>query len=288
VTKFKSDCMHHGPVDQIPTNPGIGRYIQRWFQQSRGKDRAVHWPDTFNLNVPAQGDGYDFAVIVHFTWCVTGTADAESLVNRALDQRTTLLERVALRIRTVSRQHPPYEAADAEARIHRAVGEVFARSQLAFASPSGVDGDARAIDHRTVLRLDEPVREGQRTAWSRRQEAVNEHGLARLVADQLGERRRMWQDFLRDSGDDWRTPYAVSLAGDPTKAAEVVEQMFNDRMAHVRQLADQLVDQSKRYATQDVFEIMTQNETVLRQLMEVLSVPNLPPVAPSPFDDDAG
>jgi hypothetical protein len=286
MTKYKSNCGHHGPVDQVPPNAGIGRYIQRWYQQSRGQDRAVHWPDTFDLNVPAQGDGYDFTVTVHFTWCVTGKTDAESLVVRAMDQRTTLLEQVALKIRTVSRLYPPYEAAEAEARVHQAIGEVFARTRLTFASPAGVDGDARAIDHRTILRLDKPVREAQRTAWSLRQEAVNEHGLARLLADQLTERRRMWRDFIRDGEGDWRTPYAVALAKDPARAAEIVEKMAADRRAYVRELADLVVDQSKQYATQDVFETMTQNETVLWQLMKLLNVPNLPSVEPSPFDDD--
>jgi hypothetical protein len=224
-------------------------------------------------------------VAVHFTWCVTGKVDGEALVRRALDHRTSLLERVALRVRELSRRYAPYEAAEAESHIHRALGDTFARTRLTFASAAGVDGDARAIEHRIVLRLDEPVRDAQLEAWSRRQAAVNDHGLATMLAGQLGERRRLWGDFLRAGERDWRTPYALSLAQDPERVAEIVRAMFDDRGARVKQMADELVSQSEEYAAKDAFEIMTKNETVLRRMMAMLGVPDLPAIDPSPYDE---
>jgi hypothetical protein len=287
MTQFKADCGHHGPVEEVRPGGGLGSRIRRWLQ-SGNKDRAVHWPDSFELNMPAQGDGYDFLVIVYFTWCITGKADGESLVERARDHRTTMLERVSLRTRAISRRYPPYEAADAESHIHQAIGDVFARTRLTFASAAGVDGDARAIDHRTVLRLDEPVREAQRAAWSRRQSAVNDHGLAGLLSAQLSERRRLWRDFLHEGENDWRTPYALSLATDPEDVAEVVRDMFADRRARVEEMTENLAEQSEEYETKDAFEIMTKNETVLRRMMAMLGVPELPAIDPSPFDDNGG
>ncbi|HEX6469315.1 MAG TPA: hypothetical protein VF069_09485 [Streptosporangiaceae bacterium] len=286
MTQFKADCAHHGPLDDVRPGRGLCGQIRRWIQQSGNKDRAVHWPDSFELNVPARGDGYEFLIVLHFTWCVTGKADGESLVERAQGQRTTMLERVALRVREISRRYAPYEAAEAEAHIHRVIGDIFTRTHLTFASPAGVDGDARGIEHRTVLRLDGPVRDAQRAAWSRRQTAVNDHDLARLLAGQLSERRRMWREFLREGEDDWRTPYALSLAVDPKEVSEVVREMFADRRNRVEEMAEQLVEQSEGYETKDAFEIMTKNETVLRRMMAMLGIPELPAIDPSPYDDD--
>jgi len=284
MSTLETDCKHHDSLSKAQLRPGIGTRLLRMLRHPDGRLRAVHWPDTFDLITPAMGDGYDFDVAVHFTWCVTGSAYAEILVQRAKEHRTTLLERLLAQIRGISRGFAPYEAAEAEERIDRAVTELFNATRLTFLSPIGPDGDARPIEHRTVLTLDKPVRKAQREAWSQRQDAMNKHDLERMQTMQLNERRRMWQAFLERGQSEWLTPYAVALAEDPRTVAEVIERMATDRRAQAEELADHVVGQVQSYQDRDAFDLMLQNDRVLRHLMELMGIPGLPPAAPSPFD----
>ncbi|GAA2610277.1 hypothetical protein SMC26_24460 [Actinomadura fulvescens] len=288
MSTLRTDCTHHGPVQKVQLHPTAGVRLWRWLRRTGDETRAVHWPDSFDFKVPAMGDGYEFSVSAHFTWCVTGRAHGEALVRRALDNRTALLERLVARVRGVSRLFPPFEAGDAEARVHQTIGEVFGGTRLTFVSAAGSDGDARPIEHRTVLRLDKPVRKAQREAWSRRQEETNRHELARLLALQFGERRELWHDFLESGRNDWRTPYAVALADDPESVDEIVRRMTEDRRTQAKELADHVVSTASAYDKMDAFDLMLHNDRVLRHLMELMGVPGLPPPNPSPFDEAGG
>ncbi|KAB2339646.1 hypothetical protein [Actinomadura rudentiformis] len=284
MSTLKTACTHHGPVQKVQLHPAAGTRLWRWLRRTGDESRAVHWPDTFDFKVPAMGDGYEFSISVPFTWCVTGRAYPEVLVGRALDNRTALLERLVARVRGVSRLFPPFEAGDAEARVHLAIGEVFNGTRLAFVSAAGADGDARPIEHRTVLRLDKPVRKAQREAWSRRQEETNRHELARLLALQFGERRELWHEFLQSGRNDWLTPYAVALADNPESVDEIVRKMTQDRRTQAKELADHVVSTARAYDKMDAFDLMLHNDRVLRHLMELMGVPGLPPPNPSPFE----
>jgi hypothetical protein len=285
MSRLKADCPHHEFVEKIQMYPSTITRVLRWLGRTGDRFRAVHWPDSFEFDTPAVGDGYDFSVTVHFTWCVTGHAYGEVLVARAEEHRDSLLERTVARIRGVSRGFAAYEVGDAENKVHRVIGELFTGTRLSFVSATGTDGDARPIEHRTILRLDKPVREAQRAAWSERQNAVNEHALARLLVTQFGERRQLWQEFLQEGRNDWLTPYAVALAKDPGAVAEIVEKMNGDRREQAKELANQVVDQAVQYEERDAFDLMLQNDRVLRHLMELIGVPGLPPPAPSPFEE---
>jgi hypothetical protein len=253
--------------------------------RTAGQFRAVHWPDSFEFRVPAKGDGYDFSIIVNFTWCVTGHAYGEALISRAREHRTVLRDRTATRLRGGSRDFAPYEAGSAERKFHQILGELFTATRLTYHSGTGVDGDARPIEHHTLLRLDKPVRQAQRKAWSSRQEAFNRHEEARLLATQFGEQRLLWQEFLKNGQGDWLTPYAVALAQNPDAAAEVVKKMTGDRHEEARKLAEHVEEQVRQYNTRDAFDLMVQNDLVLRRLLELIGVPGLPPPAPSPFEE---
>jgi hypothetical protein len=285
MSTLETDCKHHGSLTKAQLRPGFGTRLLRMMKHPDGQLRAVHWPDTFDFITPAMGDGYSFDITVHFTWCVTGDAYAEALVQRAKEHRITLLERLIAQLRGISRRFPPYEAADAEERIDQAVKDLFNATRLTFLSPTGPDGDARPIAHRTVLALDKQVKKAQKEAWSQRQEAMNKHDLERLNSMQLNERRRMWQEFLERGRSEWLTPYAVALAEDPGSVAEVIERMAMDRRAQAKELADHVVGQVRSYQDRDAFDLMLQNDRVLRHLMELMGIPGLPPVAPSPFDE---
>ncbi|MFI0445901.1 hypothetical protein [Actinomadura sp. 6N118] len=293
MSTLKTTCTHHGPIAQrVQMHPTPAARVWRWFRRTGDERRPVHWPDSFEFKVPAKGDGYEFVLSVHFTWCVTGHAFGEVLVSRAQDNRTALLERVVARVRDVSRLVPPYDAGAAETRIHQTIATLFNTTQLVFVAGTEAgaptDGDARPIDPRTVLRLDKPVRKAQQEAWTQRQRAVNTHDLSQLLAGQFSERRELWQRFLESGQGDWLTPYAVALATDPNSVAQIVERMTEDRREHAKELADHVVDQVQAYEDRDAFDLMMQNDRVLRHLMELMGVPGLPPPNPSPFDEAGG
>ncbi|HEY8482017.1 MAG TPA: hypothetical protein VIL71_19495 [Spirillospora sp.] len=280
-----SGCENHGPVEK-PTYVTAWTRVRRWLERSENVFRAVHQPSTIRFEVPAQGDGYDFSVVVHFTWCVTGHAYPEALVARADEQQFPLKERLIARVRAVSREFAPYETAKAESRFDHVIGELFSATRLEFVSGGHPDGEARPIEHRTIVTMERPVRDNQREASIRRQNAVNEDDLSRLLVQQFSDRRLLWQRFLESGRSEWLTPYAVALAQRPDQVAGVVEKMVRDRRAEARELADHIVGQVQRYKEHDAFDLMLENDLVLRHLLKSMGVPDLPPPAPSPFDDE--
>ncbi|GLZ02893.1 hypothetical protein Acsp03_03600 [Actinomadura sp. NBRC 104412] len=283
MTNLRTGCKYHSePVERLQLYPGIGTRLVRLLSRSRDRFRAVHWPDSFEFRVPAKGDGYDFFVVVNFTWCVTGHAYGEKLISRASEHREILRDRAAARLRGVSRDFPPYEAGAAEKTFHGTLGELFAGTCLTYASGTVDDGAARPIEHYTLLRLDKPVRKAQREAWSSRQEAHNRHEEARMLAAQLGEQRLLWREFLSNGQADWLTPYAMALAENPEDAAKITEKMTGDRYDKARELATHIEKQVREYNARDAFDLMVQNDLVLRHLLRLIGVPGLPE-APSPF-----
>jgi hypothetical protein len=144
----------------------------------------------------------------------------------------------------------------------------------------------RAIEPWTSVRLDKPVLSSQQEAWTKRQAAVNEHELASLLAGQLSERRETWHAFLKTAESEWHSPYAVALSQDPGAAGDIVQKMFDDRLEQVKEMTRELISQVEEYGKRDTFELMTQNETVLRRLMALLKIPD--PSDPPSATFDAG
>ncbi|URM94238.1 hypothetical protein LUW76_07785 [Actinomadura madurae] len=284
MSTVRMNCGNHGPVDRVPTHLSLGTRLRRWLQRSGGAFRAVHHPGAFHIVVPAKGDGYTFSVTVHFTWCVTGHEYPEVLAARTEEHQFIVKERLATQVRAVSRDFAPYEAGEAEKHFDQVAATLFADTRLEFLSGDQTDGEAHPIDHRTIVALDKPVRDVQREAWIKRQNAANEHELARRLVMYFGDRRLLWQQFLKSGQSEWLTPYAVALAEDPDAVAEVVERMAKDRRVEAKELADHVADQVRQYEARDAFDLMMQNDLVLRHLMELIGVPGIPPPAPPPFD----
>lgn len=216
---------------------------------------------------------------------MTGRQPVESLVERAESRNSTLRDRLLVALRPVGRAYPPYEAARAEQGIARAVDELFFAAEYDYETPEGPDGRVKAIDARTTVKLDDTVRDAQREAWDRRQQADNDHAYASLLVPQLTQLRQMWHGFLESGQGQWVTPYAVALAGKPEDAAKVVERMFNDRHQQARELAGEVARQTEDYGGMNAFELMTRHDTVLRRLMSLMNVPQSPGLPPGPFDD---
>lgn len=286
MTYVRTDCLHHGPVRQVWMNQGLLTRIRRRFRRRGRKLRSVHWPDSISILAPAAGDAYLFNVTIRFTWCITGREFEERLVERARDYGMILGDRIAAKARDASRRCMPFDAAHAEREIGRAVMAAFNCPLVTFAS--GPDssatpgaGELRAIEPWTTVRLDKPVLSSQQEAWTKRQAAVNEHDLASMLAGHLSERRETWHTFLTAAEREWHSPYAVALSQDPGAAGDVVQKMFDDRLEQVKEMTRELVSQVEEYGTRDAFELMTQNETVLRRLMALLKIPDPsdPPLA---------
>ena len=279
MTYVKTNCPHHGPVRQVWMDEGLITRIRRCFRRRGKKLRSVHWPDSISLLAPAVGDAYLFNVTIRFTWCITGREFEERLVKRARDYGEILGDRVAARAREASRKCRPFDAANAEREIGRAVMGIFNCPLVTFASrpdssATSAAGELRAIEPWTTVRLDKPVLSGQRDAWSKRQATINEHDLASLMASQLSERRETWHAFLKAAETEWHSPYAVALSQDPAAAGDVVQKMFDDRLEQVKEMTRELISQVEEYGKRDTFELMTENETVLRRMMSLLKIPD--------------
>jgi hypothetical protein len=287
MSTLRTACSHHGPVERVPRYVTFGMRLQRRLQRSSDAFRAIHQRETYNLLVPAKGDGYTFRATVHFTWCVTGRAYPESLAARIHQHGSVQRDRLITQVRQISRTFAAYEVGEAEQRIHETIGEIFTATRLEFLSDGQPDGEASPIEHQTILHMEKPVQNEQREAWTERQKAVNKDELARLLVTQFSGRRLLWQQFLRSGEREWLTPYAVALAENPNEVAGVVERMSRDRRAELQELADQIVDQVHQYEARDAFDLMMQNDRVLRHLLKLIGVPDPPPLAPSPFDEPA-
>lgn len=279
MSYVRTDCAFHGPVRQVRLPEGPVTKICRVFLRPGRRLRAVHWPDSFSILAPAAGDAYMFNVTMRFTWCITGHEFEERMVDRTRDYRKILEDRVAAKAREASRKCVPFDAASAEREIGRGVMGLFNTPVVTFvngpdAHSTAGDGQLRAIDPWTAVRLDKPVLGHQQEAWDRRQSATNEHSLASLVAGQLAQRREIWHGFLRTAEKEWHSPYAVALSQDPELAADVVRKMFDDRLEQVKEMTRELVSQAEEYGTRDAFELMTQNDTVLWRMMKLLNIPD--------------
>jgi len=292
MTYLQTPCTHHGPVRTARLcRPWIVRVYRRIFGPGR-RMRAVHWSDCAVLRVPAMGDGYYLTVKVRLTWCITGTAFEEQLVERIGDQRDALLERVSVRLRNVSRRYPPYDAATAERELHRVVAGTCSGIRFTFSGrvKNGAvpvaDGELRVIGPHTIIQLDKPVIAAQQKAWDLRQLASNEHERSRELIGQLTERRRLWHEFLKEIEREWHSPYAAALSQSPDTVGSVVREMFDDRLDQVKEMTRELVEQVEQYGdTKDAFELMTENDTVLRRMMALLQIPDPSDPPTPPYGD---
>lgn len=244
--------------------------------------RTAHPADVFLLRTPAKGDAYEFVVTVHITWCIEGTESVKRLKARTPELNANLEDRLLHVIRPISRKHPPYEPQKAEEELAPRIN-----AELAAATYRFDRGSAQARHGRVLVNPAKEVRETQRTAWKRHQELANAHELARLLREQLGERRGWWDQFLSEGLDRWLTPYAVELAENPEIASDVVKRIRDDQRERVTELADTFEGQVRRYKRSDDFDTMLSSETILRHLIKAVGLPVPPPGHPFGEPPDA-
>lgn len=291
MTSLQTRCSHHGPFRSPPWDVPLIVRVYRWIRGPGKKTRAIHQPERITLRLPAMGDGYHFTVKVRITWCVTGADFEPGLAERITDQRQALGDRLADRLRHISRRYPPYDAAGAEEESQRVVAGICGAVRVRFAgeavavSDADADGELRVLEPHTVAQLDETVCTAQQQAWDRRQLAANEHGRALELVRHVAERRRLWHDFLKEIEREWHSPYAAALAQDPDTVGNVVQDMFEDRRDQVEDMTSKLVEQVEQYQALDAFELMTTNDTVLRRMMALLKIPDPPDQPTAPFGD---
>ena len=101
---------------------------------------------------------------------------------------------------------------------------------------------------------------------------VHGHHLAKLLRQQLGQRRGWWEDFINEGLGDWLTPYAVKLAEDPDDVSGVLTQLRDGQRERIEELAGTVEEQARGYRESDDFETMLTNETVLRHLVQTIGL----------------
>lgn len=246
---------------------------------------SVHEPqDTFTLETPAQGDGFNFHVQVRCSWCVQAIAPEEEKERRTAEIRTfiaenrpTILERIEDTIRPLAREFPPYRAAEAEVKINK--GLVGCLS----------DGDVKVT---VVARVNvcEPVREDLQTVWRERLVLDCNGDFRKAQVDLLDELQEKWRKLLIEGLEGigevqtakaaWIAPYALALAQDPQQsAAEHLQTLVEHRVSHAEKL---LANLSRLVVDERIeeLEFAFQSDSALRAVLTYLGVP-----VPEPHGD---
>jgi hypothetical protein len=236
----------------------------------------VHEPsDTFTIETPALGDGFNFLVRVRCSWCVQATATKREKKQKTAQVREFMetnrditRERIEERIRPIARTFEPYRAAEAEELINQKVVDCLN------------DGDVR-VTVRTWVDVCDPVREDLQKVWRQRLVADANGDMQKAYVDLLTALQKAWQGLLVTGLETmgavpesaaWLAPYALALAEDPKNAAGYLKRALDERVDHtenlLRNLGAMVVDDRI-----EAIEFAFQSDSALRRLLTYLGVP---------------
>ncbi len=237
----------------------------------------IHEPsDTFTIETPAMGDGFNFVVRVRCSWCVQATATEKEKEQKTAEvrkfietSRDTTRERIEERIRPVARTFPPYRAAEAEELINQEIVDCLN------------DGDVR-VTVRAWVDVCEPVRQDLQKVWQQRLVADADGDMSKAYVELLTALQTAWSRLLvtglesmgtvPEAQTAWLAPYALALAQDPKNAAAYLKRALDERVDHteklLRDLGAMVVDDRI-----EAIEFAFQSDSALRHLLTYLGVP---------------
>lgn len=237
----------------------------------------VHEPsDTFTIETPAMGDGFNFVVRVRCSWCVQATATEKEKEQKTAEvrnfietSRDTTHERIEEQIRPIARTFPPYRAAEAEELINQKIVDCLN------------DGDVR-VTVRAWVDVCEPVRQDLQKVWQQRLVADADGDMRKAYVELLTALQTAWSRLLvtglesmgmvPEGQTAWLAPYALALAQDPKNAAPYLKRALDERVDHteklLRDLGAMVVDDRI-----EAIEFAFQSDSALRRLLTYLGVP---------------
>jgi hypothetical protein len=237
----------------------------------------IHEPsDSFTLETPAMGDGFNFVVRVRCSWCVQATATKKEKAREIAKVREFIKEsqevtreRIEERIRPIARTFPPYRAAEAEELINKEIVDCLN------------DGKVR-VTVRARVDVCEPVRQDLQKVWQRRLADDAEADANKAYAEALTVLQKAWTELLvkglasmgavPENSTAWLAPYALALSQDPKHAADFLRRALNERVNHtellLRDLGLMVVDEQM-----EAIEFAFQSDSALRALLTLLGVP---------------
>ncbi|MFF7181201.1 hypothetical protein [Streptomyces sp. NPDC008121] len=230
----------------------------------------VHRESVVAFETPSKGGGFDFRIEIRCDWCAEGRLDTLAL-SRAVDgYQADLPQRLAERVREITRHYEPFHAQDAEQAVNEALreGECF-------------DSGLVTCRTSTVVRPPQEIVDQQRKAALELQQIEHDYAKSSLRVRLLGEVAEEWRAFLAsglvDVGPDdesasWLTPWAVLLAERPEEAASEVSAMFRERQKQLDQFITLVGRQRKEYQAHDLFEFVTDNERQLGRAMRLFGL----------------
>ncbi|MEV4948726.1 hypothetical protein [Streptomyces sp. NPDC053755] len=231
---------------------------------------VVHRESVVSFETPAKGGGFDFHVEIRCDWCAEGRLDTYSL-SRAVDgYQAALPQRLAERVREITRDYQPFHAQEAERAVNEALreGECF-------------DSGLVTCRTSTVVRPAPEIVEQQRKAALDLQEIEHHYAKSSLRVRLLSEVAEEWRAFLAsglvdvrpdDESASWLTPWAVLLAERPEEAAAEVGAMFRERQKQLDQFVTLVGRQRKEYQAHDLFEFVIDNERQLGRAMRLFGL----------------
>ncbi|MEV0594859.1 hypothetical protein [Nonomuraea cavernae] len=246
--------------------PWLVNYCMRT-SDPRGADDNV----PLSFTTPAHGDSYDFDVTVRLSWTSAGKRQAAS--PRAVEW-DYVTNQVRGCVRTKARAFSPFQPGEAEVAVNKALDRLFIdlpRQQvlLTWSGKAEISSvaDIRNLQQKRVKEL---------------YQIDSDLVAARLRAEQTHELRLAWEAFLTEATTSWYARYAVQLAENPKKVAEVLATMLEDRENTAARFLNKLDAMVTAHERSNVFDMVIGSDSALRQVMQVLGL-SVPPRDPDPL-----
>lgn len=232
-----------------------------------------------NFMTPAKGDAYDFCIKVRFDWCSRAIATSEQeraakefeLRQAVYWQEADVRERIKNQIRPIAREFEPYQPAELEQRLHdMGLCVELNNGELQVHARIWVEADPEVREAMRPGALDRLVKDSDRQ--------TQEQQIARLRS-----LRAKWAGLLREALADmgevdaartgWLAPYPLALAEKPENAHERLSEMLRERRNYGDALLSGLSQTVKTHQELDVLDVVVQQDSALRAVMQTLGVP---------------
>lgn len=237
----------------------------------------IHEPsESFTIETPAMGDGFNFIVRIRCSWCVQATATEDEKERKTTEVREFIQksrditrERIEERIRPIARTFPPYRAAEAEELINEEIVDCLN------------DGNVR-VTVRAWVDVCEPVRQDLQKVWQARLADDAEADMNKAYVGALTVLQKTWQQLLvtgletmgsvPEDNTAWLAPYALALSQDRKNASKYLRSALDTRVNHtenlLRSLSMMVLDDNI-----EAIEFAFQSDSALHRLLTLLGVP---------------
>jgi hypothetical protein len=232
------------------------------------------------IETPARGDALTFTVTVWCSWCAQpkGARSAEAMRAEIDAKRLEVHRRVHDVVRATARGFDAHLPQKTEEAIEEALAAGFLKAV------HDCDDVVLKCSTRAWVALSEEVLEYERGISRQLLESHAQLELTRARVERLGKERDLWLRFLEESGENWRSRFAVQLAEHPVNVASTMNIMTNERREEADRFLTQVQTMMNAQQAPNVFDLVAGSESALRLALEQLGVRLPEPSADLPWE----